>query len=200
MCILDYFDPEYVPDLENNKLAEQQLQILKLYNNLNCKRKEDKDLEDLSKEFNPLENLNLYRNPELVKNYFENLNKGLYLGRKKPFVTNGELLRQNIQLFDILFFIQEDDWNLFYKTAAAAITKVNIESFSWTMGYLLTTKYNQNFSLPPAHEIFPQFSTPKWILQQANGEEGETNVSLVHISRNITKKRIVVAIRVDLII
>jgi hypothetical protein len=147
---------------------QRQLQLIKLFNNLNCLRDADKDLHDISNTFNPLENLELYKTPSLVKEYFESVQQGTGLRRDEPFANDANTIAQLKALF--LIHLEIDDWDLFYKTAAYSSARVNVSLFFWALSTLISSKFaHEHFRTPPSYEVFPQLFTPKEILYALNG-------------------------------
>jgi len=157
----------HVPQDEPSYYTKQ-LQLIKLFNNLNCCWR-DKELETLWNEFNPLENLGLYKEPGKVREYFEGRKNGKGLGVDEPFVNDKFTVAELKMIFRILFLI--DDWNLFYNTTVYSMRRVNPGILYWALNTLVSSKYaHERFKTPPSYEVFPQLFAPKSDLFALNGE------------------------------
>nr|QCC26457.1 hexamerin 1 precursor [Folsomia candida] len=157
---------ETVSGFESDHLREHKISSLF---NFFCARNPDQDAAK-SSNFDPLNYLTLYTNPDTVSTFVTALQKGLRSPRWGPYMSGKERI-DTIPMFDILYFIDTSipqGWDLFYNTTAYFSLKANVRQFIMTMELISSTKFFGRMRLPRFSNSVPQFFSPKDVLWGIN--------------------------------
>ncbi|KAL4709002.1 hypothetical protein ACJJTC_005863 [Scirpophaga incertulas] len=150
---------------ENLSIKQRQIFILKLLNNIN-EPVMYKDIEDIGRNFNIEENINLYTRQEVVKSFINHLKFGT-LPRGEIFTLHVDRqLKEVVTMFHMLYYAK--DYESFIKTACWMRLYLNEGMFAYALTVAVRHREDcKGIILPPPYEIYPFYFVRADVIQKA---------------------------------
>lgn len=134
---------------------------------------------DIHQNFDPEQNLNLYKNPSAVENLLDYIYTANISRNDDPFTNSPQHISQ-LSLILYVLYPNSDNWPLFFNTSVWLLDRVNSAQLYWALMVVTSEKFSDTITVPSAVEVFPQLFMPKRSVLDAAGLLG--NVSLEEFS------------------